>query len=234
MASRRAVKILALALALGSGWTSASPASGLSVGPDPTLPSASTTTDGDATGFSVAEDVAYHAAAGPWLAGLRNTGDGIASGDAVSLSQSLANTGTLTWTEWHQTIASTTVVGSGTTIPGFLFVADSLVVRRDGALLVEGVDYTLSVSVHTATTGGMGGATNFGHWEGISILFSPSGQIAPGQTLEIEQQLFEVFLDGDPWRPHEVAELRQHASVPEPATWGMLALGLALVLLPRR
>ena len=230
MTSRR--RILAWALVLLA--SAAGRASAVSVGPDPSLPGAGTTTDGDSAGFEVFEDVAYDPAFGPWLAGLRNTGSGIASGDAVSLSLSLTNTGLLDWTEWHAAVASTTTVSSGVTIPGFLFVADSLVVRRNAITLVAGVDYTVVPIVHTATTGGMGGGSNFGHWEAFSILFSPSGQIAPGQTLGIEQQLFEVFLDGDPWRPDEVAVLQQHPAVPEPATWGMLAVGLALVLLPRR
>jgi hypothetical protein len=39
-----------------------------------------------------------------------------------------------------------------------------------------------------------------------------------------------VFLDGDPWRPDDVAVIQQHPSVPEPRTWGMLALAVALLL----
>ena len=230
MTSRR---ILAWALASSIATTAVSGAWALSVGADPSLPSVDTTTDGNSAGFDVFEDVSYDPASGRWLAGLHNAGTGIGSGDEVSLSLTLTNTGSLTWTGWHQAVASTTVTSGGLTIPGFLFVADSLVVRRNGSALIEGVDYTVTPVVHTATDGPPGG-TNLGHWEAVSIVFSPSGQIAPGQTLGIEQEIFEVFLDGDPWRPDDVAVLQQHPTVPEPATWGMLAVGFALVLLPRR
>jgi hypothetical protein len=225
MVSQRSVLVLAFAISLFSSTAAAA----LPASPDPSMPSTVTTTDGNSAGFAVFEDVAYDPASGPWLLELRNAGSGISSGDAVPLSLTLTNTGSIAWTEWHQAVASTTVTSSGVTIPGFLFVADSLVVARNGTPLIEGVDYTLTPTAHTATDGPPGG-TNFGHWEGVSIVFSASGEIAPGQTLTIEQQIFEVFLDGDPWRPDDVAVIQQHPSVPEPRTWGMLALAVALLL----
>lgn len=226
-------KLLALASAVLILCTAATRASALSASPDPSMSSTVTSTDGDAGGFSVAENVAWDPAFGPWVTELRNTGTGIASGDAVQLSESITNTGSLTWTEWHAAVVSTTVTSSAETIVGFLFVADSLVVMRDATPLVEGLDYTVTPIVHTATSGPPGG-TNFGNWEAVSILFSPSGQIAPGQTLSVEMQIFEVFLDGDPWRPDDVAVIQQFPTVPEPATWGMLAGGLVFVLRRRR
>lgn len=225
MTPRRTLLALAIALSLAP----ATGAAALSASPDPSMPSTITTKDGNSAGFAVFEGVAYDPASGPWLLELRNTGSGISSGDAVPLSLTLTNTGSDAWTEWHQAVASTTATSGGVTIPGFLFVADSLVVLRNGAPLVAGVDYAVTPIVHTATDGPPGG-TNFGHWEAVSIVFSASGEIAPGQTLTLEQQIFEVFLDGDPWRPDDVAVIQQHPSVPEPRTWGMLALAIALIL----
>jgi hypothetical protein len=229
MASQRSALALAFILSLSS----ATGASALSASPDPSMPSTVTTTDGNSAGFAVFEDVAYDPASGPWLLELRNAGSGISSGDPVPLSLTLTNTGSLAWTGWHQAVASTTVTSGGATIPGFLFVADSLAVMRNGTPLTEGVDYTVTPIVHTATDGPPGG-TNFGHWEAVSIVFSASGEIAPGQTLTIEQQVFEVFLDGDPWRPDDVAVIQQHPSVPEPRAWGMLTLAAACLLIRRR
>lgn len=222
--------VSALGFALIVSW--AGGAGALPASPDPSLPSTGTTKDGNSGGFFVFEDVAYDPAAGPWLLELRNAGSGISSGDAVPLSLELTNTGSTAWTEWHQAVASTTVASGGLTLPGFLIVADSLVVSRNGTPLVEGVDYSVTPIVHTATDGPPGG-TNFGHWEAVSIVFSASGGIAPGQTLTLEQQIFEVFLDGDPWRPDDVALLQQHPNVPEPTLWGMLGLASTLLVFRR-
>lgn len=229
MVSQRSVLVLVFAISLFSSTAAAA----LSASPDPSLPSTVTATDGNSAGFTVFEDVAYDPASGPWLLELHNAGSGIASGDAVPLSLTLTNTGSLAWTEWHQAVTSTTVTSGGITIPGFLFVADSLVLVRNGTPLIEGVDYTLAPIVHTATDGPPGG-TNYGHWEAISIVFAASGEIAPGQTLTIEQQIFEVFLDGDPWRGNDFAVIQQYPSVPEPRAWGMLTLAAACLLLRRR
>jgi hypothetical protein len=228
MATRRGVSALVFVLLLS--WTSG--VSALPASPDPTQPSTVTAKDGNSGGFFVFEDVAHDPAAGPWLLELRNAGSPISSGAAVALSLTLTNTGGASWTEWHQTVASTAVTSGGLTIPGFLFVADSLVVMRNGMSLTEGVHYSLTPLVHTASDGPPGG-TNDGHWEGVTIAFFASGAIAPGDTLTLSQQLFEVYLDGDPWRPGDVAVLQQHPSVPEPKAWGMLALATILLLLRR-
>jgi hypothetical protein len=220
----------ALGFALFVSWNSAAWA--LPASPDPSMPSTITMTDGSSAGFSVFEDVAYDPASGPWLLELRNAGSGISSGDAVPLSLTLTNTGNTAWTEWHQAVSSMTVTSGGLSIPGFLLVADSLVVMRDGTPLIEGVHYAVTPIVHTATDGPPGG-TNYGHWEAVAIVFSGSGQIAPGQTLTIDQEIFEVFLDGDPWRPDDIAVIQQHPSVPEASTWGMLGLAILLLLLRR-
>ena len=227
---------LALALALPISLAAAGAASALSAGPDPALPGTLTSVDGSWAGFLIGEHVAYDPASGPWVLELRNAGSGIGSGEPAQLSLALTNVGGAAWTGWSQAVLSTTTVtSSGETIVGFLLVADSLVLTRDGTPLVEGLDYTLAPIVHTATTGGTGGgSSNYGHWEAVSIVFAASGQIAPGQTLGIEQQIFEVYLDGDPWRPDDVAAIQQAPAVPEPQAWGMLAVGLALVLLGRR
>lgn len=228
MAMQRSVS--ALGFVLFASW--ASGAWALSASPDPSLPSTVTTKDGNSAGFAVFEDVAYDPASGPWLLELRNAGSGISSGDAVPLSLTLTNTGNTAWTEWNQAVSSTTVTSGGLTIPGFLLVADSLVVRRNGAALTAGVHYALTPTVHTASDGPPGG-TNYGHWEAVSIVFTASGAIAPGETLTLEQQIFEVFLDADPWRPDDVAVLQQHPNVPEPKAWGMLGLATILFLLRR-
>jgi hypothetical protein len=228
MAMQHGVSTLGLFLLVAwAGGAAALPAS-----PAPSLPSTVTTKDGSSGGFVVFEDVAYDPASGPWLLELRNAGSGISSGEAVPLTLTLANTGGAAWTEWRQAVASTTVTSAGTTIPGFLIVADSLVVMRDGAPLTEGVHYALAPVVHTASDGPPGG-TNYGHWEAVSILFSASASIAPGQTLTLSQQIFEAFLDGDPWRPDDVALLQLAPSVPEPKLWAMLALATILFLLRR-
>jgi hypothetical protein len=220
----------ALGFALLVSW--ASGVSALPASPDPAMPGTTTTRDGNSAGFAVFEDVAYDPAAGPWRLELRNAGSGISSGAAVALSLALTNTGSAAWTEWDLAVASTTVTSTNLTIPGFLLVADSLVVRRNGTALVEGVDYSATPVVHTVSDGPPGG-TNFGHWEAVSILFAPSGQIAAGQTLTLELDIFEVFLDGDPWRPDDVALLEQHPSVPEPRAWSLLGLATILLLLRR-
>ena len=196
-----------------------------------------TTTSYDGTGgsgFAVTEDVAADPLAGPWHKELVNVASGIGSGSRVDLVETLTNVGTGTWTEWSESIFSTTEIG-GDTYAGFLFDKSSLILSADRGTgivaLTEGVDYTL---VTIDFSGPFGGGDNDG-WEAITIFFEPGAGIAPGETLVIDSQIFEVFLDADPWRPDEAAVIRQYpTSVPEPATAMLLALGLAAYALNGR
>jgi hypothetical protein len=100
--------------------------------------------------------------------------------------------------------------------------------------LSQGTDYTL-----TATTASPGlGISPGGDWVAFSILFKPSAQIQPGDTLGIRKNIFEVFLDADTWDTGERALLGENpTAVPEPASIGLAtvgSVGLYLLWLNRR
>jgi hypothetical protein len=206
-----------------------SAATAIPASPNEGAPQQTTHVVGDAGGFFIAADVSYDPAFGPWVKELDNVGAPILSGEDVPLFEMVTNTGDVTWTGWHEGVVSTTFIGI--VIPGFLFRAGSLVLSRDGDPLVEGVDYTVTPTVHTAS-GDPGG--NFGNWEAVSISFTPSGEIAPGQTLTIEKSIFEVFLDANIWTSGEAAVIEQYPTVsatrvPAVGVAGnlLLALGMA-------
>jgi hypothetical protein len=60
--------------------------------------------------------------------------------------------------------------------------------------------------------------------------------IANGQRLRIEKQIFEVFGDGDVWRPglENAAVLGQFPTVPEPGVTTVFATGITGLLIRRR
>jgi hypothetical protein len=94
--------------------------------------------------------------------------------------------------------------------------------------LTAGVDYTL-----VATPYLNGPAGDFGNWEAIDIFFAPNRVIATGDVLSIEKDIFEIFGDGDPWRPSEAAEISEFPS-PEPTSLITAAATVGGILLRRR
>ena len=210
------LRTLEISAAFSIVLTWASLASAISASPNGGLPQQTSHFVADG-GFGFAADVVYDPSFGPWVKELENAGLA-ASGEDVLVLEVLTNTGSQTWTDWHEVVVSTTTVPGVGVVPGFLFRAGSLSLFRDGAPLVEGVDYTVTPTVHTASGGpGPPPSTNFGNWEAVSILFTPSGQIAPGQTLVIEMSIFEVFLDANVWAPGEAAVIEEYPTL-SPAT----------------
>ena len=68
---------------------------------------------------TIIEDVALDFSAGPWPKDLlNNTGSGFASGQDRNISETLTNTGPLTWTDWHERIVSRTTINFPTTRRG--------------------------------------------------------------------------------------------------------------------
>jgi PEP-CTERM motif len=172
-------------------------------------------------GFVVNEDVSYSAAAGSWHKEFTNTGaGGVASGFDVSLDETFNNVGELAWTDWHETVLSTTTVNDDSNYPGFLFTAGSVSVYRNGGLLTPGAQYTLVPDVFMQP----GSPENNGNWIGLTLLFGPGNQILPGDTLRVTKQIFEVFLDANVWMPDESAVVGQYPTVPEPSTFVLAAL----------
>ena len=235
-----AMKSLACVIGIGLTWTSTSYAVPASF--DDSNPSVTTQFNGNQGGFVVNENVSYDPNSGPWIKQFVNVGGGIGSGMNVPLTETFFNSGTATWTDWHEEILSTTMVPAGTvgggggggggmvTVPGFLFRNNgSLVVKKNGAPLIQGTDYT------RMTTDYMGSFAAGGpNWGAIWILFEPSGLIHPGQTLTIEKQIFEVFEDSNIWMNGEYAEIQQYPTVPEPSSLILLAAGATLLTLWRR
>lgn len=190
-------------------------------------PISTATYGGDIGGFVVTEDVALNPLAGPWHKELVNLGSEILSGERVSVFETLTNVGSA-WGDWHEAIFSTTFGGS--TYAGFLFDKDSLILSADRGsgivVLTEGVDYALET---TDFTGPGAGGDNDG-WVAISIVFAPGAEIESGETLLIEKQIFEVFLDVNTWASEEAAVISQYPTpVPEPPKALLLAAGLAAV-----
>ncbi|HEX5445053.1 MAG TPA: hypothetical protein VFW87_14540 [Pirellulales bacterium] len=179
--------------------------------------------------FVIVADVAYDPGAGQWQKELVNTGSGsmLPSGQPAAIDETLTNVGTVTWTDWHERVVSLTDVGSGLNYPGFLFLSGSLNVYRNGGLLTEGTDYTLTTVVVT------GQVSAGGDWRAIDIFFAPSAAIQPGDSLHITKEIFEVFDNGKIWEQGEAAVLAQYPTVPEPASVALALAGGACVALSR-
>ena len=154
-----------------------------------------------------------------------DSGSGISSGQNLLITETFTNDGSETWTAWDELVVSTTD-GIPAPSPGFLFQTNGTTVRRNGALLTDGVDYTL-VGVPYNNAGNNG-------YISITISLSPASYIQPGDVLEIEKRIHEVSGDANPWRPAEAARVAQYpTAVPEPASLGLLALA-AVACMPRR
>ena len=189
-------------------------------GDNPFGPTTLTTYNGDINGFSVVETVSYDGASGSWHKELINGGNQqILSGQQVPIDEQLTNAGPRAWTDWHEEILANP---PDPQFPDFLFVTDSLRVSRNGVALTAGVDFTL---VPTAASPGLGISPS-GDWVALSIFFSPSALIQPGDTLGITKRIFEVFGDANIWDQGEGALIAEHPSVPEPSSIGLAAFGL--------
>ena len=179
-------------------------------GDNPSGPTTVTTYSGDISGFTVVETVSYNGASGAWQKELINNGDQIFSGQQVPIDEHITNAGPSSWTDWHEEVLA---VPGDAQFPDFLFTAGSLQVDRNGVPLIRGLDYTL---VPTTADPGLGN-TPTGDWVALSIVFSPSAVIQPGDTLGITKDIFEVFTDGNVWDHGEFALLAEHPTVPEPS-----------------
>src|SRR5262249_35304140 len=154
-------------------------------GDNPSGPTTVTTYPGDSRGFSVVETVSYDGASGAWQKELINNsapGNPIVSGQEVPIHEQLTNAGPAGWTDWHEEILPTP---EDPPFPDFLFTAGSLQVDRNGVPLNSGVDYTV---VPTINNSGIG-VTPGGDWVALSIFFSSSAVIQPGDTLGITKNI---------------------------------------------
>jgi hypothetical protein len=213
----------------GTAWAGAS---AFAVGDNPGGPSTIITVNsGPINGtpsFSVSADLIHDGTAGNLLKDFTNTsqggggtGSGISSGTPVPITETFHNSGTDTWSGWRETVLSQTDFG-GPTGPDFLFDANSFVVKRNGAVLAP-VDYTLA-----GTSG-----NNFGNtgYDSFTLIFGPAAMIQPGDTLEIDKSIHEVFGDGDVWNLNEAARVAETPiATPEPTSLAMLGLGAAGML----
>jgi hypothetical protein len=206
--------------------------------PDMTKPGAMTSYGivGGGSGpiFQISDTVVLDANAGPWTKTLTNTtGSGISSGADRSIEETLTNVGAATWLGWHESILTRTTIIQPNDAPGFLFRNGSLVVTANygsGAVtLTPGVDFTLTTTPYS----GPPDPGNNQHWEAIDIVFAPGRAIETGDLLHIEKAIFEVFGDGDVWRPGDSAELSEFP-LPEPTSAIACALFSGGELLRRR
>ena len=203
---------------------------------DGLMPSQDTSHDFNGTGFQVTETVASDPSFGPWQTRLVNSQDPHPSGRAFPVTQTLTNTGPAAWTGWRAEVRSrSTVGGGGADVPGFLFHDSSLFVQADyGSGLVTltpGTDYIVAPTLWSGPPT-MG---NDSHWEAFSIFLAAARAIKTGDQLRIQSDVFEIFNDGDPWRPEEQAVIAQFpVVVPEPQLLGMLAGGAGAACAPRR
>lgn len=189
-------------------------------GDNPSGPTSLSTYSDNGSGYSVVETVSYDGTAGAWQKELiNNRGNAIGSGNQVSIHEQLTNAGPRSWTDWHEAILPNP---SDPPFPDFLFTAGSLQVTRNAVPLTAGVDYTLSTTIDNSGIG----VTPGGDWVALSIFFSPSAVIQPGDVLGITKNIFEVFADSDLWDVGEFALLGQFPTVPEPSTFVMLGLGI--------
>jgi hypothetical protein len=187
----------------------------------------------ESDGFSLGAWVEFDPNSGPWVKQLTNepSGSPIASGRRVTITETLQNFGTVSWTDWHEEILTETLIDFQPQ-PGFLFDKNFLNLTADYGNgfqgLVGGVDYTVTEMQYN---GPGSGNTNMG-LQAIWIFFEPHAVIQPGDTLKIEKQIFEVHLDSNLWQPGEFVEIAQYPTVPEPSSC-LLAAVLGFFLLGR-
>lgn len=188
------------------------------------------------SGFDIEEDVVLSSGAGHWLKVL-SLDQGVSSGTDVHIHEVLHNTGTRPWTDWHEEIISRTVIDipggpQNFDAPGFLFRKESVSISADygnGVVaLVEGVDYQLVPHVFLDGTGADSPNSNNGNWEAVWLFFEPGKEIQPGDTLMIDKDIFEVFLNERPWDPQIVAQIIEYPT-PEPASLALIIGGIALL-----
>ena len=194
-------------------------------------PSTTTPYNGNQNGFEIIADVTYDPSAGPWIKQLVNDlgGGQIQSGMRVNITETLTNTGSLSWTDWHEEILTLTGGGGGGgTSLGFLFDKNFLNLMADYGNgfqpLVESVDYTV-MEMDYLGPGSSG--LNMG-LEAIWIFFEPHAVIQTSDTLKIEKQIFEVHLDGNIWQQGEFVEIAQYPTIPEPSTMMLATMALGL------
>ena len=202
---------------------------------------ASTTTEhlGNQGGFTIVEDVVHDPAAGPWKKRLRlfGTGGGISSGQAVPLHEEFTNTGTRPWTDWHEIVTGPIEDFGFGPATDFAFERESVSVSRNGVPLVQGVDYALTFTEHPIfqpMTPGPDQVDPGRHWQGISLVFSPTKVIQPSDRLTIDKNIFETHLNATPWNMFLIAEISQYPTVPEPAAVVMTGIGVVALLHLRR
>jgi hypothetical protein len=209
-------------LVLAAIWSSLGSAAFATIvaGDNPSGPTSLSTYNDNGSGYLVVETVSYDGTAGAWQKELINNRNGvIPSGNQVSIDEQLTNAGPRSWTDWHEAILPNP---SDPPFPDFLFTAGSLLVTRNAVPLTAGIDYTLSTTVDNSGIG----ITPGGDWVALSIFFSPSAVIQPGDVLGITKNIFEVFNDGDVWDVGEFALLGQYPTVPEPSSLVLAAFGL--------
>lgn len=226
------VVVATTASLMGAGSSQATV--GISASGNFNLPTTVTQHNGSqGSGFDINEGVSLDPGAGPWIKELVNAGPSVPSGTELFINETLTNTGTIPWTDWHEEILSVTGIPGAIQVPGFLFRNGSVHLSADyGAGLVglaEGPDYTLQTMPYNGPP--IGGNNN--HWQAIWIFFAPHAVIQPGDTLVIEKRIFEVFGDGNIWQSGEFAEVAQYPT-PEPTTLALGAPLLAGALLRRR
>ena len=238
---RISASLLAIALLLAAGATAAR-AAVIFASPDTSQPFSTTNhsiigTAPNGGNVTLTQDIAHDPTAGPWHKNLINNTTGpnmgqIFSGSNVAVTETMTNLGLVPWNQWTETVVTRTTIGSPNDSPGFQFQQGSVFVSADYGAgfvpLTNGVHYTL-----TGTPApGVGFDPN--GWETVQITLLPGSQINPGNALQISQNLFEVFGDGNVWVSGEAAELAQFPAVPEPTSMMMLALPLALLARRRR
>jgi len=195
-------------------------------------PSVSTEQEGNVNGFTIVANVLHDPSAGPWEKHLVNTGGGIESGLLVPITEVLTNIGTDAWTDWHEEIIGpfdTFGFGPATI---FAFERESVNVYRNGDLLSEGPDYTLQFTLHPVVQPGpnpQNHAESGQHWQSVSIFFSGSNSIQPSDTLTIEKNIFETYLNGTIWMPSIEPVIAQYPTVPEPTTLVYFLAALAVL-----
>ena len=235
MQSRRTFTLVIAAAAVICGLTD--PADAVNVGNTPGGPPIPLVVNsgpfGGTPSFLLVANVTYDPSADNLFKDFTNTsagtggsGSGILSGQNVPIDETFFNSGTDTWIAWTERVVSrSTPNGSD---PGFLFDDQTpITVKRNGLILTQGVDYTLS-TMFSGPPGNNG-------YEEITINLAPSSYIQPSDSIDIQKQIHEVFGDGNVWALGEAARVAQYPTpVPAPTTLALFAVAGVAPLLRRR